>query len=242
MKKKRRKGSIEHSMLYFIPAWYLNNEWRESEQLWYIRRMRSETDDTVKQIQLFHRNQICEYRILLLSHAPSFRHFLHRQGVFRAPYWSIFDAIQEVQRRKPAVLSFHNLNWPQGIEFLYSSFAVIALLHGEKYAQIEFGEYGNPILVDLYNGGQLKRRNLYDDRGFISCTIVFENGRMAYEQYLTEKGVWQLCRFADGHVAVNPKSQTENLIPHRQGNRRSPISIKLILPWKRFWKRFLLLI
>ena len=37
-------------MLYFIPAWYLNKEWKENEQLWYKRRMQTETDDTVKQI------------------------------------------------------------------------------------------------------------------------------------------------------------------------------------------------
>ena len=50
-------------MLYFIPAWYLKNEWKEDEQFWYARRMKTETDDTVKQIQLFQRNSICEYKI-----------------------------------------------------------------------------------------------------------------------------------------------------------------------------------
>lgn len=192
-------------MLYFIPAWYMKNEWKESEQFWYKRRMQTETDDTVKQIQLFQRNSICEYKVLLLSYAPNFRHFLHRQSAFRVPYWSVFDAIQEVRRKKQAVLSFHNLNWPKGIEFVYTPFSVIAMLGGERYAQIEFGEYGNPIQVDLYRNGQVSRKNIYDDRGFISCTAVYENGQKAYEQYLTEKGVWKLCRFADGHVIVNPR-------------------------------------
>lgn len=193
-------------MLYFIPAWYLKNEWKEDEQFWYSRRMKTETDDTVKQIQLFQRNSICEYKILLLSYAPNFRHFLHRQGVFRVPYWSVFDAIQEVQRKKQAVLSFHNLNWPRDVEFIYTPFSIIAMLNQERYAQIEFGEYGNPIQVNLYRDGQISRKNIYDDRGFISCTSVYENGSRAYDQYLTEKGVWKLCHFADGHVVVNPRS------------------------------------
>ncbi len=193
-------------MLYFIPAWYLKNEWKEDEQFWYARRMKTETDDTVKQIQLFQRNSIYEYKILLLSYAPNFRHFLHRQGVFRVPYWSVFDAIQEVRRKKQAVLSFHNLNWPREIEFIYTPFSIVAMLNQEKYAQIEFGEYGNPIQVNLYRNGQISRKNIYDDRGFISCTSVYENGSKAYDQYLTEKGVWKLCHFADGHVAVNPRS------------------------------------
>ena len=193
-------------MLYFIPAWYLNSEWKENEQLWHIRRMQSEVDDTVKQIQLFQRNDVCEYKILMLSHTPNLRHFLHRQGVFRAPYLSVFDAIQEVRRSSQTLLSFHNLNWPKEIEFIYSPFAVVAMLHGEKYAQIEFGEYGNLIQVDLYSGGQIRRKNIYDDRGFLSCTVVYTNGKKAYEQYLSEEGVWKLCLFADGHVTVNPQS------------------------------------
>lgn len=126
--------------------------------------------------------------------------------MFRVPYWSVFDAIQEVQRKKQAVLSFHNLNWPKDIEFIYTPFSIVAMLNKEKYALIEFGEYGNLIQVNLYRDGQISRKNIYDDRGFISCTSVYENGSKAYDQYLTEKGVWKLCHFADGHVAVNPRS------------------------------------
>ena len=206
-------------MLYFIPAWYLENEWKEDEQFWYRRRMKTETDDTVKQIQLFQRNSICEYKILLLSYAPNFRHFLHRQSAFRVPYWSVFDAIQEVQRKKQAVLSFHSLNWPRDIEFVYAPFSIIAMLNHERYAQIEFGEYGNLIQVDLYQNGQISRKNIYDDRGFISCTSVYKNGSKDYDQYLTEKGIWKLCHFADGHVMVNPRSN-QYLISAKRTEKR----------------------
>ena len=204
-------------MLYFIPAWYLKDEWKENEQLWYRRRTQTETDDTVKQIQLFQRNVVCEYGILLLSYAPNFRHFLHRQSAFRAPYWSVFDSIQEVRRKKQAMLSFHNLNWPKDIEFVYTPFSIIAMLHNERYANIEFGEYGNPIQVDLYRNGQIIRKNIYDDRGFVSCTAVYENGEKAYEQYLTEKGVWKLCYFVDGHVTVNPRSNQYRICVGEKG-------------------------
>ena len=210
-------------MLYFIPAWYSKNEWKENEQFWYRRRMLTETDDTVKQIQLFQRNSICKYEILLLSYAPNFRHFLHRQSAFRAPYWSVFDAIQEVRRKKQALLSFHSLNWPRNIEFVYTPFNVIAMLNHEKYASIEFGEYGNPIQVDLYRNGQIIRKNIYDDRGFVSCTSVYENGERAYDQYLTDKGVWKICHFADGHVAVNPRSN-QYLIRTEREEKELPFS------------------
>lgn len=196
-------------MLHFIPAWYQQNNWCENEQYWYARRMHTEFDDTVKHIQLFHRSKAYEFQIMLLSFAPNFRHFLHRQSVFHAPYWSCFDAIQEVRRKKVTMFSFHNLNWPEHIEFVYSPFALIALLDGEKYAQVEFGEDGNLIQVDIYQKERLQRRNIYDDRGFVSSTIVYENERPVYQDYLTDKGVWKIrVVFQDGHVEVNPKCPT----------------------------------
>ena len=42
-------------MLYFIPAWYQQDDWKESEEVWYRSRTVTEFDDTVKQIQLFFR-------------------------------------------------------------------------------------------------------------------------------------------------------------------------------------------
>lgn len=194
-------------MLYFIPAWYQQNRWCENEQYWYARRMRTEFDDTVKQIQLFHRSKAYPFQVMLLSFAPNLRHFLHRQSVYHAPYWSCFDAIQEIRRKKVMIFSFHNLNWPPHIEFVYTPFVVIAQLRGEKYAQIEFGEDGNPIQIDMYQNGQIARRNIYDDRGFVSSTILYEDGKPLYQDYLTEKGVWKLRYFeSDGHVEINPKS------------------------------------
>lgn len=193
-------------MLYFIPAWYKDREWCENEQSWRVKRMHTEFDDTVKQIQLFHRSGSYDYRIMLLGFAPNFRHFLHRQGVYRAPYWSCFDAIQEVRRKKARVLSFHDLKWPEGIEFLYSPFVVIAMLGEEKYAQIDFGEDGNPIWVELYQNEKICRRNLYDDRGFVSGTILYKEGQPFYQDYLMENGMWKLRHYyEDGHVEINER-------------------------------------
>lgn len=196
-------------MLYFIPAWYQQNKWCENEQNWHARRMHTEFDDTVKQIQLFHRSGAYPFQIMLLSFAPNFRHFLHRQSVFHAPYWSCFDAIQEIRRKKATTLSFHNLNWPKNITFVYTPFVVVAMLNGQKYAQIEFGEDGNPIEILMYQNDRIQRQNIYDDRGFVSSTIVYENAIPHHQDYLTEKGIWKLRHFfVDGHVEVNPKIPT----------------------------------
>ena len=137
-------------MLYFIPAWYKQNMWCENEQQWYMRRLKSEFDETIKQITLFHRNVDRPYRILVLGYSPNFRHFLHRQGMYRSKYWSCFDAIAQVRRKKVAVLSYHDIKWPKGLEFVYSPFSIIALQGDVKYAQVEFGEDGNPISIDMF--------------------------------------------------------------------------------------------
>lgn len=196
-------------MLHFIPGWYANGQWQEQEQYWHARRMHTEFDDTVKQVQLFHRNGICPFQMLLLSYAPNFRHFLHRQGVYHGRYWSCFDAIQKITRQKTALLSFQNLKWPEGTEFLYTMFVVIALKNGEKYAKVEFGEDGNPIEVHLYQNGKVIRRNIYDDRGFVSGSVVYREGRPLYQDYLGEDGVWRVRRsFSDGTVEINQKDPT----------------------------------
>lgn len=209
-------------MLYFIPAWYQQNRWCENEQNWHARRMHTEFDDTVKHIQLFHRSGAYPFKIMLLSFAPNFRHFLHRQSVYHAPYWSCFDAIQEIERKNIRMLSFHNLNWPEHVEFVYTPFVVIALLHGEKYAQIEFGEDGNPIQIDMYKNGEIHRRNIYDDRGFVSSTIIYENTKPVHQDYLTEKGIWKMrFFFSDGHVEINPKSASYMLM--YEGEKRKKV-------------------
>ena len=196
-------------MLYFIPAWYQLNNFKELEQNWHTRRMHTEFDDTVKHVQMFYRNGIKDIKILLLSHTPNFRHFLHRQGVFHAPYLSVFDSIQEVRGKKAAVFSFHNLAWPDGIEFVYTPFVVTAFLNGEIYARINFGEAGNAIEVIMYKDNVVVRKNLYDDRGFVSATEIYENGDIAYTDYLTDKGTTKMRVYAgDGRVEINEKCNT----------------------------------
>lgn len=195
------------SMQYFIPAWYQNGDWKENEQVWYRSRTVTEFDDTVKQIQLFFRKQVAPFKIMMLGFSPNFRHFLHRQGVYHAPYWSCFDAMQGIDSDRTVLFSFHDLSWPNDVEFIYSPFAVIARRNKKKYAQIEFAEDGNMFRVDMFRNDDRTCSNYYDDRGFLSCQVVYRGGTAYREQYFDEKGVWKFARFLDdGHVLINPDS------------------------------------
>ena len=215
-------------MLYFIPAWYKQNMWCENEQQWYKRRLKSEFDETIKQITLFHRNVDRPYRILVLGYSPNFRHFLHRQGMYRSKYWSCFDAIAQVRRKKVAVLSYHDIKWPKGLEFVYSPFSIIALQGDVKYAQVEFGEDGNPISIDMFEAGKICRRNYYDDRGFVSSTIIYENGIEQYQDFLMEKGIWKIREYRnDGHVIVNQTCPDYDVVPDaKSGKAGEPVEMR----------------
>ncbi len=192
-------------MLYFIPAWYKDNTWNENEQIWYTRKLKSELDETIKEITLFHRNVNQDYFVLVLGYSPNLRHFLHRQGMFRASYWSCFDSIAQIRRKKVSLLSYHDIDWPENVEFHNTPFSTIALIHDKKYAKIEFGEDGNPILIDMYTDGKVCRRNYYDDRGFVSSTVIFEDDTAKYQEFLMENGTWKFRHFfKTGRVLINP--------------------------------------
>ncbi len=194
-------------MQYFIPAWYGQNGWMENHQAWYRARTVTEFDDTVKQVQLFFRRHVAPFGIVLLGFSPNFRHFLHRQGVYHAPYWSCFDAMQGIRSRSMRTFSFHELSWPDDVEFVYSPFAVLAMRGGEQYAQIEFGEDGNMFRVDMFSGGQRVCTNLYDDRKFVSCQVSYRDGVARVQRFFDEDGTWKFAQFlGDGHVVINPKS------------------------------------
>ena len=215
-------------MLYFIPAWYKQNMWCENEQQWYKRRLKSEFDETIKQITLFHRNVDRPYRILALGYSPNFRHFLHRQGMYRSKYWSCFDAIAQVRRKKVAVLSYHDIKWPKGLEFVYSPFSIIALQGDIKYAQVEFGEDGNPISIDMFEDGKICRRNYYDDRGFVSSTVIYESGIEQYQDFLMENGIWKIREYKnDGHVVVNQTCPNYDVVPDaKNGKAGKPVEMR----------------
>lgn len=215
-------------MLYFIPAWYKQNMWCENEQQWYKRRLKSEFDETIKQITLFHRNVDRPYRILALGYSPNFRHFLHRQGMYRSKYWSCFDAIAQVRRKKVAVLSYHDIKWPKGLEFVYSPFSIIALQGDVKYAQVEFGEDGNPISIDMFENGKICRRNYYDDRGFVSSTVIYESGIEQYQDFLMENGIWKIREYKnDGHVVVNQTCPNYDVVPDaKNGKAGEPVEMR----------------
>ncbi|MBM7643487.1 accessory Sec system protein Asp1 [Streptococcus loxodontisalivarius] len=196
-------------MFYFIPSWYNQNRpWYDETPLWFRVFERMTFDDTINQLKMFRQSQE-DVSLLILNYQPQLRYFMHKQDVVGTDYWSFFDDIQNIQLQTTDSISFKDLNWPEGTRFVYSPFAVLAMRGQELLAYIHFAENGNLHHIEFVANGKAKHRYVFDDRGFVSSILYFnEDGHEAYQDYLNQNGVWQVREFLGGNnrLLINPLS------------------------------------
>ena len=192
-------------MYYFIPSWYGSERfWHRDIIPWYHAMSRLEFDDAIHQIRIFQTEER-EVQLLLLAYMPHARYFLHRQDIFEAAYYSVFDAIQGIETREMRNLQLKDLDWPDDCEFIYTPFLILVRRQGRLYAHVEFGIEGFISCIRFYEGDQLERLSIFDDRGFVSSNLYYQEGRPAYQDFLDEAGDWRVrFAFEDGRVEVNP--------------------------------------
>lgn len=194
-------------MYYFIPAWYgSERRWHADLIPWYRSYFRFEFDDTLNQIRLFQKQEL-QAKLLVLSYQPHLRYFLHRQGVLETEVYSIFDDLQDFHDLHTQVLNLRDIEWDSDCQFLYSPFAIIVQKKGKKYAQIEHGVEGFISDIRYFDpNGQMSKRYIMDDRGFVSSVIYFEDGQAMYQDYLDPKGIWRFREHLNEgrRVEVNP--------------------------------------
>ena len=158
-------------MFYFVPSWYDNHlKWSVYNPYWFRVYERMEFDDTVNHLKIFQQNKE-ETGILLLTYNPQLRYFLHRQGLFGIPYWSLFDDIQNIERYETQSIDYQTLDWPEGTDFVFTPFAVVALKDKIPFATIHFAENGNLLQIEYHKAGVLEKVYIFDDRGFLSSLI-----------------------------------------------------------------------
>lgn len=193
-------------MFYFIPSWYNQSRpWYHNTQLWFRILERMTFDDTVNQIKMFHQAEE-EVGLLVLNYQPQFRYYLHKQDLLQNPYWSFFDDIQNISSQSVKPLSFKELNWPDGVQFLYSPFAVLVRQGSVDLAVIHFAQDGNLFYIEFLEKGRVTKHYLFDDRGFLSSILYFDaEGREFCQDYLNENGVLQVRE----HLQPNPQGQIE---------------------------------
>ena len=137
-------------MYYFIPSWYTSDEsWKMPARQWYMIGKESEFDDTVNHISMF-RTEGVDVGIISLGYGPQARYFLHRQGIWPIEYWNFFDQLQGISGDTPCTFSYRDLNWPENIEWMYTPFIVVGYVNGQIFAEVEFGQHGNLLMINLF--------------------------------------------------------------------------------------------
>lgn len=196
-------------MKYFIPAWYSTHHWWEStaEPFFYKYEVTA-FDDMISLMSMHRQNQQpCE--LLVLNYMPNLRMFLHRHELYDTSYWSVFDAIQGFTDKTPKAIDYRQLDWPEGTEFLYLPYMIRALMPDNQHANIHLSEEGYVIWLEVFQTNMLHYRYIFDDRGYVSSLIYFDDAGQAYKQYyMTYTGDWVLQEnLLDQTVMVNPQYQ-----------------------------------
>lgn len=190
-------------MKYFIPAWYSEvSWWRDKAMPGFHSKQQSEFDDMVSLLNMYKQHDSV-FQLIQLNYHPDFRSFLHRNHLYEARYWSVFDEIQGFSHMTPQALDFTDLGWPDGTEFIYTAKFIKAMIHDDKYYHVYFNQQGFLVWVESYEQDVLKRRYIFDDRGMLSSIRKFEAGVLTEIHYLTIAGDTVLVEYVDsGRVEV----------------------------------------
>lgn len=184
-------------MIIFVPSWYDKAiEWHAHYGPWHHKKSEYEFDDTINQIRVF-RTAGENIGIMCLSYMPCLRHFLHRQCIYPTEYWSVFDEMQGIAFHNPSTLSYLDLEWPHNVEWIYTQKDVRAYVNGGLHAIVEFYRDGGLCWIDYYQKEEIKRRDIYDDRGFCSSSLYFFQEKPVKREYL---GVYGDSRFSENLV------------------------------------------
>ncbi|AXJ14020.1 accessory Sec system protein Asp1 [Streptococcus pluranimalium] len=196
-------------MYYFIPAWYESDRlFYQEPPLWFRVFNRVSFDDTVNQLKMFQSSQASS-TLIQLSYNPNFRYFLHKQDLLLTQVWSFFDDIQNINNIETKMIHFKSLNWPKGVQFIYTPFKVLVRKGAELFAEIQFAENGNLLRIEFKEKHQNLKHYIFDDRGFLSSILYFREDIPFYQDYLNTKGIWQVREWLqnkDRPIEINPRS------------------------------------
>lgn len=178
-------------MYYFIPAWY-NTErpWYDVTHRWTYYQNLAAFDDMVHQLRMFKENQK-SVQLVVLSYSPNLRALMHQQSLREVTYVSCFDEIMQTSGAHTRRIRFDELQWPIGCEFVYSPFSIVVMKENELFANVEFANDGSLFEVIYYQATRPSYHVKFDDRGFVSSTLYFDDdGNPDYQLYYNLKGQW----------------------------------------------------
>lgn len=182
-------------MYYFVPAWY-----QEKFSLpWQYISKEVEFDDTINQVRMF-KQQNLDTELIILNYMPNLASFLHRQQIFDVSSWSLFDEIQGIQQNQEKQwqpFNYKELNWPSDVAFITTPFITVAMIQHEIYAKIYFNEAGGVLWIEQFNSNQLNQKFVIDDRGFVSCVQIYQEGKHIKTTYMNMSSEIQMIHWIE---------------------------------------------
>lgn len=202
-------------MRYFIPAWYSEQKlWKDNTLPFYYKPNKTGFDDMISLISM-HKKNGRKYKLLVLNYSPNLRLFLHRHDLFESDYWSVFDVLQNAPNTLPKAIDYLELNWSKDTEFVYSPFMIEAVISENMYSQIKFNQEGYILHIHEFENGVQQKKMIFDDRGFISSIIKYENDIEIEQTYLNVLGEKVLTEnLITGEVLTN--TPVKDLLDHNK--------------------------
>ncbi|MEX0381179.1 accessory Sec system protein Asp1 [Leuconostoc sp. MS02] len=195
-------------MIYFIPSWQS------------LSNGPTDFDDIVHQLRMFQENGV-EIELILPVYLPNIRYQLNKQGLTNIKYWSVFDQLQAIKSINGLPIKLEDLNFPKDVEFIYTPMCVVVMLNQSLFAKVFFSEFGFVNAVLYFTNNILTKKEIFDDRGFISSRVIFDqngvqvridyfddNHKLTVQQYMINNRVsWH----HEGHIETY-KSMSDLII------------------------------
>ncbi|MCI2172285.1 accessory Sec system glycosyltransferase Asp1 [Schleiferilactobacillus perolens] len=139
------------------------------------------------------RNTELSLTLLLLNEAPGLRYQLNFNGLVGMPWWSVFDAIQDIPLREGLPFDPADIPIPENSDLIYD-FAQVLIVQDDRLLGRIY-QHPNVGVWDVWwqtdNGGH--RVDQYDDRGFVSTrTWLDADKQVIKKEWLDVTGEWVL--------------------------------------------------
>ncbi len=174
-------------MKYFIPAWYQQNKWwQDRNGPFYMKEHKNDFDDMMSLMRM-HIGNNAPFTLIQLSYHTAFQLFLHRNELYEASYYSIFDEIQKFPQSAPKALDYRDFKWKKGTEFIYTLYIIKAVYNNET-TNIYYNEDGYLAWMEQFVDKVKVSRYIFDNRGFLSSIILFKEGKKYSQLYIDIDG------------------------------------------------------
>ena len=99
-----------------------------------------------------------------------------------------FDLIQGITDEDKKNLQVTDLEMARRATFVHTPFAIVVQCqHKSVMPRLSLAQKAFIGMIRYYKDEQIIREDIYDDRGFISSSLYYEDGQPSYRNYLNAK-------------------------------------------------------